>query len=46
MNIKKCDFYVIEIKFLDLLVSVNRMRLNSARIKMIQKWEISKLEDV
>jgi len=28
VNIKKCDFYIIEIKFLDLLININRMRLD------------------
>ncbi len=37
INIKKYDFYIIKIKFLDLLINMHKMRLNLARIKIIQK---------
>ena len=37
-DINKCEFFVIEIKYLKLIISVNDIRMNSAKIKVIVKW--------
>jgi hypothetical protein len=40
-DITKYEFFVTKIKFLGLIVSVNRIRMNPEKIRTILKWEIS-----
>ena len=39
-NINKCEFFVIEIKYFELIISMNDIRMNSAKVKIIEKWNI------
>ena len=39
-DINKCEFFVIEIKYLKLIISVNDIKMNSIKIKVIVKWNI------
>ncbi len=40
MNINKCEFHVQEIIFLELLIFIERLKINSRKIQMIIKWSI------
>ena len=35
MNILKCEFHVQKIKFLNLLILINELRMNSAKIQTV-----------
>ena len=37
-DINKCEFFVIEIKYLKLIISINDIKMNSTKIKVIVKW--------
>ena len=37
-NINKCEFFVIEIKYFELIISMNDIRMNFAKVKIIEKW--------
>ena len=39
-NINKCEFFVIEIKYFELIISMNDIRINFAKVKIIEKWNI------
>ena len=39
-DINKCEFFVIEIKYLELIISMNDIRMNLAKVKVIEKWNI------
>ena len=39
-DINKCEFFVIEIKYLKLIISINDIKINAAKIKVIVKWNI------
>ena len=38
VNILKCEFHVQETKFLDLLVSIDGLRMNPAKIQTVVNW--------
>ena len=40
-NIKKCKFHVIEITYLDLIVSHDNIKMNFVKIKVIVNWKSS-----
>jgi hypothetical protein len=40
-NIDKCEFFVHEIKYLDLIVDRNEIRMNSKKIEIILQWATS-----
>ncbi len=40
-NIDKCEFFVHEIKYLDLIVDRNEIRINSKKIETILQWATS-----
>ncbi len=40
MNINKCKFHVQEIIFLELLIFIERLKMNSRKIQMIVEWSI------
>lgn len=40
-NVDKCKFYVIEIKYLGLIISMNKIKIDSAKVKAIWNWNIS-----
>ncbi len=40
MNINKCKFYVQEIIFLELLIFIKELKMNSWKIQAIMKWSI------
>ena len=37
IDINKCEFFVIEIKYLKLIISIKKIKINSAKIKIIMK---------
>ena len=41
INIKKCEFYKIEVKYLENIVKRNNIKINFDKIKFVQKWPIS-----
>ena len=41
VDINKCEFFVIEIKYLKLIISIKKIKINSAKIKIIIKWNTS-----
>ena len=42
INLKKCEFDIDEIDFLNFIISTKEIRMNSKRIQMIKKWFKSK----
>ena len=38
INLKKCEFDINEIDFLNFIIFTKKMRMNSKRIQMIKKW--------
>ena len=38
INIKKCEFYKIEVKYLKNVVKRNNIKIDFDKIKSIQKW--------
>ncbi len=40
MNINKCKFYVQEIIFLELLIFIKELKMNSWKIQAVMKWSI------
>ena len=38
LSFKKCEFYKIEIKFLEYMVKIQGIYINSAKIILIRKW--------
>jgi hypothetical protein len=40
-DINKCEFSIHEIKYLDLIVKRNKIRMNSKKIEIILQWSIS-----
>jgi len=41
MNINKCKFHVQEISFLELLLFIERLKMNSRKIQAVVKWSTS-----
>ena len=39
LNIDKCEFYVNEIKYLDLIIIIDDIKMNSKKIKIILEWK-------
>ena len=42
LNIDKCEFHVITIKYLNLIIIIENIQMNSDKIKAILKWKIFK----
>ncbi len=40
-DVDKCEFHITEIKFLNMIMSRNEIKMNSEKIKTIIKWETS-----
>ncbi len=40
MNINKCKFHVQEIIFLELLIFIEELKMNSRKIQAVVKWFI------
>lgn len=40
LNIDKCEFFVFEVKYLEMYVGVNDVKMNSEKIFAILKWRI------
>ena len=38
INLKKCEFDIDEVDFLDFIIFIKRIRMDSKRIQMIKKW--------
>ena len=38
VNLKKCEFDIEEIEFLDFIIFIKEIRMNSKRIQMIKEW--------
>jgi len=43
INIDKCKFKIQEISFLELLIFINDLRMNSWKVNMIRSWKVSRL---
>ena len=43
VNLKKCEFDIEKIEFLDFIVFTKEVRMNSKRIQMIKKWSKPKI---
>ena len=41
INILKCEFHIQEIKFLDLIVFIESLRINSSKVQIVLNWSIS-----
>ncbi len=41
INIDKCKFKIQEISFLELLIFINDLRMNSQKVDVIQDWKVS-----
>ena len=47
LNIDKCEFHVITIKYLNLIIIIENIQMNLDKIKVILKWKIFKtIKDV
>ncbi len=42
INIDKCEFKIQKISFLELLIFINDLRMNSWKVDVIQDWEVSR----
>ena len=38
VNLKKCQFVIIEVEFLDFVVFTKKVRMNEKRVRIIKKW--------
>jgi len=43
INIDKCEFKIQKISFLELLIFINDLRMNSWKVDVIQSWKVSRL---
>ena len=43
VNLKKCEFDMEEVEFLDFIVFTKKIQMNSKRIQIIKKWSKSKI---
>ncbi len=41
INIDKCEFKIQKISFLELLIFINDLRMNSRKVDVIRDWEVS-----
>ena len=41
LDIKKCQFNIIEVKYLKLIIIIEDIRMNSNKVKVIRDWETS-----
>ena len=47
VNIKKCEFIIIEIKYLSLIITTRDIKMNSNKINAVLKWHVLKtIKDV
>ena len=42
VNLKKCEFVITKIEFLNFIVFIKNVQMNSKKIRIIQKWSLSK----
>ena len=42
LDIKKCEFFVIEIKYLSLIITTKKVKMNSIKINAIVNWSTSR----
>ena len=42
ISLKKCEFFIIEVEFLDFIIFIDDVVMNKRRVKAIQKWLRSK----
>ena len=42
INLKKCEFVITKIEFLNFIVFIKNVQINSKKIRIIQKWSLSK----
>ena len=42
LNIDKCEFFVISVKYLDLIITIDDIKMNSQKIETIVNWKSSK----
>ncbi len=42
INIDKCEFKIQKISFLELLIFINNLRINSRKVDVIRSWEVSR----
>ena len=42
LDIKKCEFFVIEVKYLSLIITTKKIKMNSIKINAIVNWSISR----
>ncbi len=43
IDIDKCEFKIQKISFLELLIFINDLRMNSRKVDVIRSWEVSRL---
>ncbi len=43
IDIDKCEFKIQKISFLELLIFINDLRMNSRKVNVIQSWKVSRL---
>ena len=42
INIQKCSFEMIEVKYLDLIIIINEIRMNMKKVIVVLNWSTSK----
>ena len=42
VSLKKCEFFITEVEFLDFIMFIDNVAMNKRRVKAIQKWSRSK----
>ena len=42
LNIDKCEFFVTKIKYINLIIIIEKIKMNSKKIKIIVNWQIFK----
>ena len=42
VNLKKCEFIITKIEFLNFIVFIENIQINSKKIRIIQKWSLFK----
>ena len=38
VNLKKCEFFIIQIEFLNFIIFIEKINMNRKKIRMIKKW--------
>ena len=42
LDIKKCQFNVTQVRYLSLVITIKKIKMNSNKVRVIQKWETSR----